>query len=221
MPKIDLASLAGMVQQYISRKYAAALIDRTKVAELKAYIAQYLYDTGFTVDGYTEKTLVERLYSEMAEYSVLTRYLDDPDIEEVNVNGWDDIAITHLDGRIEKTKEHFFSPQHAEDVVKKLLQHSGMIIDNASPLAQGHLPNNTRITAVKKPVVDEERAIAVSIRKLYPQRVDRDNLIRTNALTEEMLGFLETCIRYGVSFVVAGRTSSGKTTLLNLSLIHI
>ena len=41
MPKIDLASLAGMVQQYISRKYAAALIDRTKVAELKAYIAQY------------------------------------------------------------------------------------------------------------------------------------------------------------------------------------
>ena len=52
--------------------------------------------------------------------------------------------LTHLDGRIEKTKEHFFSPQHAEDVVKKLLQHSGMIIDNASPLAQGHLPNNTR-----------------------------------------------------------------------------
>ena len=152
MPKIDLASLAGMVQQYISRKYAAALIDRTKVAELKAYIAQYLYDTGFTVDGYTEKTLAERLYSEMAEYSVLTRYLDDPDIEEVNVNGWDDIAITHLDGRIEKTKEHFFSPQHAEDVVKKLLQHSGMIIDNASPLAQGHLPNNTRITAVEKTV---------------------------------------------------------------------
>ena len=221
MPRIDLASLAGMVQQYISRKYAAALIDRTKVAELKAYIAQYLYDTGFTVDGYTEKTLAERLYSEMAEYSVLTHYLDDPDVEEININGWDDIAITHLDGRIEKTKDHFFSPQHAEDVVKKLLQHSGMIIDNASPLAQGHLPNNTRITAVKKPVVDEERAIAVSIRKLYPQRVDRDNLIRTNALTEEMLGFLETCIRYGVSFVVAGRTSSGKTTLLNALLAGI
>ena len=84
MPKIDLASLAGMVQQYISRKYAAALIDRTKVAELKAYIAQYLYDTGFTVDGYTEKTLADRLYSEMAEYSVLTHYLDDPDVEEIN-----------------------------------------------------------------------------------------------------------------------------------------
>ena len=93
MPKIDLASLAGMVQQYISRKYAAALIDRTKVAELKAYIAQYLYDTGFTVDGYTEKTLAERLYSEMAEYSVLTHYLDDPDVEEININGWDDMPL--------------------------------------------------------------------------------------------------------------------------------
>ena len=73
MPKIDLASLSGMVQQYISRKYAAALIDRTKVAELKAYIAQYLYDTAFTVAGYTEKTLAERPYSELAEHSAVTR----------------------------------------------------------------------------------------------------------------------------------------------------
>lgn len=30
-----------------------------------------------------------------------------------------------------------------------------------------------------------------------------------------MLSFLEMCLRFGVSFVVAGRTSSGKTTLLN------
>lgn len=52
--------------------------------------------------GYDTKALIERLYTEMAEYSVLTGYLSDPDIEEVNINGWDDIAITHLDGHIEK-----------------------------------------------------------------------------------------------------------------------
>lgn len=50
---------------------------------------------------------------------------------------------------------------------------------------------------------------------LHPQRVDRENLIETDSLTDDMLAFLETCLRYGVSFVVAGRTSSGKTTLLN------
>ena len=215
MQTIKLEALAELVQNHISRNYVTALLDKTKGAELKAYISQYLYETGYTVDGYDAEELLTRLYDEMAGYSLLTKYLADPDIEEINVNGWDDIALTHLDGRVEKTKDHFFSPSHAVDVVKKLLQHSGMIIDNAQPVAQGHLPNNTRVTALKEPIVDPDRGIAVSIRMLHPQRVDRNSLISSGAITEEMLTFLELCIRYGVSFVVAGRTSSGKTTLLN------
>ncbi len=215
MAQIELSTLVGMAQSYMAKNYAASLIDKSKKEELRAYIGKYLYDTGYTVEGYDTKGLAERLFSEMAEYSILTKYLTDPDLEEVNINGWDDVALTHLDGRIEKAKEHFFSPTHAVDVVKKLLSHSGMIIDNAAPIAQGHLPNNTRITAIKEPIVDEDRGIAVSIRILHPARVDRENLIQSEAITDEMLTFLEICLRYGVSFVVAGRTSSGKTTLLN------
>ncbi len=215
MAQVELSSLVSLTQSYIAKNYAAALIDRTKTAELKAYIGKYLYDTGYSVAGYDTKSLVDRLFTEMAEYSILTKHLADPDLEEININGWDDVALTHLDGTIEKAAEHFFSPGHAVDVVKKLLQHSGMIIDNAAPIAQGHLPNNVRVTAIKEPVVDAERGIAVSIRILHPARVDRDNLLRTESITDEMLTFLETCLRYGVSFVVAGRTSSGKTTLLN------
>ena len=215
MAQIELSSLVSLIQSYIAKNYATALIDKSKTAELKAYIGKYLYDTGYSVAGYDTKSLVERLYTEMAEYSILTKYLSDPDLEEININGWDDVALTHLDGNIEKSEEHFFSPQHAVDVVKKLLQHSGMVIDNATPIAQGHLPNNTRITALKEPIVDTDRGIAVSIRMLHPARVDRDNLLRTESITDEMLSFLEICLRYGVSFVVAGRTSSGKTTLLN------
>ena len=36
-----------------------------------------------------------------------------------------------------------------------------MIIDNATPMSQGHLPGNTRITALKEPIVDEDRGISV------------------------------------------------------------
>ena len=210
MAQIELSSLVGLTQSYIAKNYAAALIDKSKTAELKAYIGKYLYDTGYSVAGYDTKGLVERLFTEMAEYSILTKYLADPDLEEINIYGWDDVALTHLDGRIEKAEEHFFSPGHAIDIVKKLLHHSGMIIDNAAPIAQGHLPNNTRVTALKEPIVDADRGIAVSIRMLHPQRVDRENLIETDSLTDDMLAFLETCLRYGVSFVVAGRTSSGR-----------
>lgn len=221
MKEIGLYSLLCQTQQFIAANYSASLIESNKSAELKAYIGKYLYDTGYTVEGYDRNTLIDRLYTEMAEYSVLTQYLGAPDIEEVNVNGWDDIALTYLDGSIVKAKEHFFSPQHAVDVVRKLLQHSGMIIDNGTPIAQGHLPNNIRVTALKDPIVDPDRGIAVSIRMLHPARVDRENLLRSESISEEMLSFLEMCLRYGISFVVAGRTSSGKTTLLNSLLASI
>jgi pilus assembly protein CpaF len=165
--------------------------------------------------------LVEKLYCEMSEYSILTPYINSSFLEEINVNAWNDTALTYLDGSIVKLEEHFHSPQHAIDIVKRLLHNSSIIIDNATPIAQGHLPNNTRITAIKDPVVDEERGIAVSIRLLHPQTITKDKMIETEFATEEMMDFLCMCIRYGVSVAVAGATSSGKTTLLNCLLSTI
>lgn len=217
----DFWTLQRLTQEYISQHYAAALTDKNKLPQLKAYIDKYLRDNDFHVENLTTKELIDRLYCEMAEYSILTPFLGSEKLEEINVNGWDDIALTLLDGSIVKLKEHFHSPQHAVDIIKRLLHHSGMIIDNATPMSQGHLPNNTRITALKEPIVDEDRGVAVSIRLLHPQRVTLKNLIDTEFATTEMVAFLCMCIRYGVPFVVAGATSSGKTTLLNAIMTSI
>jgi len=217
----DFWTLLRLTQEYISQHYAAALTDKAKLPQLKAYIDKYLRDNDYHVENLTTKELIDRLYCEMAEYSILTPYLGSEKLEEINVNGWDDIALTLLDGSIVKLKEHFHSPQHATDIIKRLLHNSGMIIDNATPMSQGHLPNNTRITALKEPIVDEDRGVAVSIRLLHPQRVTLQNLIDTEFATTEMVAFLCMCIRYGVPFVVAGATSSGKTTLLNAIMMSI
>lgn len=217
----DLVTLLHNTQEYISQNYAASLSESSKLIQLRSYIDKYLHDTCYSVEGYTTSELADRLYCEMAEYSVLTKYLGKENIEEINVNGWDDIAITYTDGHIEKAEEHFFSPQHAVDIVKRLLHHSGMIIDNATPMSQGHLPGNTRITALKDPLVDDNRGISVSIRLLHPSRVNRTQLVKGGNATQKMVDFLCMCLRYGVSFVVAGATSSGKTTLLNALLTSI
>lgn len=221
MVRIELYDLLAKTQEYIAKYYATALTDEQKHDQLKAYIEKYILDGGFLVHGFTEEELIDRLYAEMVEYSILTPFLVSPDIDEININAWDDITLTYSNGRMEKLEEHFRSPQHAVDIVKRLLHHSGMIIDNATPIAQGHLPGNTRITAIKSPVVDEEAGISVSIRLLHPQRVDRKHIIEGGMATEEMIAFLEMCIQYGVSVVIAGRTSSGKTTLMNALLSSI
>ena len=219
--QVDFVTLLSMVQEHISSKYAATLTDTTKLSQLKSYIEKYLRDTAYSVEGMTDEKLCDKIYSEMAEYSILTPFLGRDNVEEININAWNDVAITYTNGKIEKVKEHFYSPTHATDIVKRLLHHSGMIIDNASPMSQGHLPNNTRITALKAPVVDDEIGVSVSIRLLHPSRVNRTQIIKSGNATEKMIDFLCTCMRYGVSVVVAGATSSGKTTLLNALLTTI
>ncbi len=221
MRQVDLWDVLRETQLHISKYYAAALTDESKRDELRSYIEKFILDNGYMVDGFDDEALISRLYSEMCEYSILTPYLDSPFLDEINVNSWDDVTLHYSDGHIEKLEEHFHSPQHAIDIIKRLLHHSGMIIDNATPIAQGHLPGNGRITALKDPIVDTDCAMAVSIRLLHPQRVDRACLIQSGMATEEMVCFLELCMRYGISLVVAGRTSSGKTTLLNALLTSI
>jgi len=218
---IAFVPLLHLAQEYISQNYAAALTEKSKFPQIKTYLEKYLRDNGFTVDGMSTTELTNKLYSEMAEYSILTKYLGKDEIEEININGWDDVAITYTDGHIAKAEEHFYYPQHAIDIVKRLLHHSGMIIDNATPMSQGHLPGNTRITALKEPLVDDDRGISCSIRLLHPSRVNRAELVRSGNSTQKMVDFLCMCLRYGVSFVVAGATSSGKTTLLNALLTSI
>lgn len=218
---IDFVPLLSNVQKFISSRYSAALTQEDKQSQLKPYIEKYIRDYEYRVEGLSTEQLTDKLYSEMAEYSVLTPFLGKENVEEININAWNDIAITFTDGKIKKLKEHFFSPQHATDIVKRLLHHSGMIIDNASPMSQGHLPNNTRITALKAPIVDDEIGVSVSIRLLHPSRVNRQQIIKSGNATEKMIDFLCMCMRYGVSTVVAGATSSGKTTLLNALLSTI
>ncbi|HAN20486.1 MAG: hypothetical protein A2Y15_04365 [Clostridiales bacterium GWF2_36_10] len=116
---IDFWTLLTLTQEHISENYAAELTDKDKLSQLKSYIEKYLRDMNYTVEGSTQNELVDKIFCEMAQYSILTKYLGSPNLEEININSWNDIALTYLDGSIIKIKEHFNSPQHAVDIIKR------------------------------------------------------------------------------------------------------
>ncbi|SKC79991.1 CpaF/VirB11 family protein [Maledivibacter halophilus] len=205
------------VQEYISNKYAVLISDNPneQKKQIKAYIAKFIRDYGYSIEGMTEQELVNKLYCEMAEFSFLTKYLFANDIEEININSYKDIKITYSDGRIIPTKEKFNSPGHAIDVIRRLLHQSGMILDNSQPVVRGHLSNKIRITVFGNGVIDPDKGIAVSIRIVNPRELKKEDFIKNKTATEEMLDFLSICLRYGVSNCITGATSSGKTTLMS------
>ena len=210
----DFNSVLQEVQEYISGAYAALITEggEDSKEQLMRYITKYLQDQRIAVAGMTQTELVDAIYSEMAEFGFLTRYIYADGIEEININSWRDIEVQYSDGRSEKLTEHFDSPEHALAVIRRMLHASGMVLDNASPLVTGHLTRNTRIAAMKAPVVDEDVGVAASIRIVNRHNLSREDLLRSGTATAEMLDWLSVFLRYGISICVAGATSSGKTT---------
>ena len=136
-------------------------------------------------------------------------------------NSYKDIEIQYAGGETKKLEERFESPQHAINVVRRMLHASGMVLDNASPAVLGHLSKNIRIAAMKTPLVDEDVGVVASIRIVNPQSMKAEDFVRGGTATMEMLDFLTECVRYGISVCVAGATSSGKTTLMGWLLTTI
>lgn len=211
------------MQAYLSSKYATIFSNHPseQKRQITAYITQYLSDHRLHVLGLTLDQLVNRLYAEMVEYSFLTRYLFDHDVEEININSYNDVKISYTNGSIIPADEQFSSPEHAVNVIRRLLHQSGMILDYSQPIVRGHLANNIRITVFGPPVTDKDKGIAASIRIINPQKLQREDFINGGTATGEMLDFLSLCLRYGISACVTGATGSGKTTLMSWLLSTI
>ena len=78
--------------------------------------------------GMSGGKLADALYTEMAEFGFLTKYIFGSGIEEIDINSWKDIEVQYSDGRTVKLEERFESPQHAVNVIRRMLHISGMAI---------------------------------------------------------------------------------------------
>lgn len=220
----EFSEVLREVQGYLSKEYSSLVTgagsEEAKV-QIHRFAGKYIQDHRITVQDMTTEELIDAIYSEMAEFGFLTKYIYGEGIEEIDVNAWDDVEVQFSGGVTKKLEEHFESPEHAINVVRRMLHISGMVLDDASPCVLGHLSKNIRIAVLKSPIVDEDVGVAASIRIVNPQNMKKEDFIQSGTATEEMLDFLSECIRYGISVCVAGATSSGKTTLLGWLLTTI
>ena len=188
-----------------------------KQERIRPYIRKYLTDHQISLTGFTENELVERLLNDLECFSVLTPPLEDPNVEGITVNSWEDIRVTFRTGSSCKI-DGFQSSKHAIDIIRRLLQSSNITIDNAVPMAEASIGNNIRITALQAPLVDEDVGVCCYIRKLHRETWKRENYLDSGFASDSELRFLELAIRYGVSMLIVGKVNSGKTTFLSYLL---
>lgn len=156
------------VQRYCTTNHASTIADdgsTEKVAGLlKEFIAQYLTKRKYAVEGMDTRGLTDKLFEDMAGYSFLKKWIYMPDVDEVNINAYDDIEIIMSSGRSVKIPDKFSPPQQAIDVVRRMLSACGMVIDDTMPSVIGFLDKNIHISVDKTPIVDPEVGVNASIR---------------------------------------------------------
>lgn len=189
----------------------------------KSYIKKYLEDKKVQPpEGMIQSELIDYLYNAMREFSILTEPLNDPDVEEINVDSWRGVFIYYNDGSIVQTKYHFLSPEDALDIVRKLLRSEkfGNKLDVETPIVRGHLSQNKRITASQNPIIDLDRGVQANIRIINPRKLMRADFIEKGTASEEIYDFLLGCFCCGLSTVFIGATNTGKTTMMS-SLLRL
>ena len=156
--------------------------------------------------------MAEMVADEIGGYGPLRELMSDDTINDILVNGPNDIWVERA-GILEKTDKRFISNEQLTDIAKRLVARVGRRIDDSSPLVDSRLPDGSRLNVVIAPIALD--GTSISIRKFSKNKKSLQELVSFGSMTRDMANFLIIAARSRINIIVSGGTGSGKTTLLN------
>lgn len=149
--------------------------------------------------------------AQIGGYGPLQAYLDDPEVEEIWLNGPSQVFVARS-GRSELTPV-VLSDEQVRSIVERMLVSSGRRLDMSSPFVDALLPDGSRLHVVIPSVT--RRHWAVNIRKFVAKAHSMDDLVALGSLPQGAARFLEAAVDAGLNVILSGSTGAGKTTFLN------
>ncbi len=144
-------------------------------------------------------------------YGPLQPFFDDPEVEEIWINGPTRVFIAK--GGVSELTTVMLSDREVRELVERMLQHSGRRVDLSSPFVDASLPDGSRLHVA---IPDVARAHwAVNIRKFQQRIRTLNRLVELGSLTPTASEFLRMSVLAGANILVSGATHTGKTTMLN------
>ncbi|WP_061214671.1 ATPase, T2SS/T4P/T4SS family [Syntrophomonas wolfei] len=206
-----LDRLQRIIAQNHSTELAQVLYSQEAEAKLKDLIMRYLNSEQLvSKDLRNISELVDAVYNDMAGMGLLSPYLQDSSVEEINVNGYGGVWVLYKDKKV-RLAETFGNPDACANIVRKMSRFGNVILDGSKPVGDSYISRGVRMSGAIEPCVDPDAGAIASIRKQKPFYITRQNLIRWETATAEELDFLVLCINNGISLAIAGATGSGKT----------
>ena len=183
----------------------AAIMDR-----IQEEICNYARDTPLDVEERIK--LQKELFYSLRKYDVLSEMLEDEDITEIMINGFNHIFVEKR-GKVIETKWQFSSKEKLDDVIQQIVGANNQIINETTPIVDTRLADGSRVNIVLPPIAID--GSVMSIRRFSKEPITLSKLIELHSINDEIKTFLSSLIKAKYNIFISGGTGSGKTTFLN------
>ncbi len=191
------------------RQFARAIIAEL----LQAYAHAELTAGRAAPDAKNEETLAAAVHAALFGVGRLQPLLDNPEIENIDINGYDNVFVSYADGRATTAEPVANSDDELIELIQMLGGYAGLSsrpFDTANPQLDLRLPDGSRLSAV----MTVTRRPVLSIRRVRLAKVVLADLAGNGTLLPELGAMLAAAVAARKNIMIAGATNAGKTTLL-------
>jgi pilus assembly protein CpaF len=188
-------------------------LDRDSVrAELSLIVENLVINEGTPITFRERERLSQEVLDEVFGLGPLEPLLKDPTVSDILVNTYKKVYVERK-GILELTGIEFRDDAHLMLIIDRIVSAVGRRIDESSPMVDARLADGSRINAIIPPLAIDGPCL--SIRRFGHDRLQADDLVRNQSLTQAMLDLLRGSVRARLNILISGGTGTGKTTLLN------
>jgi pilus assembly protein CpaF len=182
------------------------------VAVLRAAIAEHRQRGGALARVPTDDETLLALFAATAGWGPAQRYLDDPRVNEIKIIGRR-IRVQESGKPFVTVPEQFLSAEEVLARANLLASVLGVRLDAKVPQSTLPVAHGTRMHVTIAPRVPKDH-ILVCIRRGRRECWDLDDVRKHGSVDDALTDLLRLFSRARCSFLIAGRTGSGKTGLL-------
>lgn len=156
--------------------------------------------------------IVRSVFNAIRGNGILDNILEDDEITEVMINGYDRIFI-EKNGCVSRYPGSFESDERLRDIIQKIVGNTGREVNNSSPIVDTRLEDGSRVNIILPPLA--LCGPTMTIRKFSKEPMTMERLINYGSVTQEIADVLKLLVEAKYNIFICGGTGSGKTTFLN------
>jgi len=181
--------------------------------EIERHFNRFMSEEDIILNKSERTKLQNQVIAEILGYGPIQELINDDSISEIMVNGTSQVWIEQS-GKLVLTDIHFQDDEHVMRIINRIVAPLGRHVDEASPMVDARLPDGSRVNVIIPPL--SLIGPTISIRKFSRVPFNVNDLVRMRTLTEKAVIFLEAAVKSRLNIIVAGGTSTGKTSFLNI-----